>query len=401
MTETGGIVTFGPTMSSIEAESRPEGRPSVFLSYASEDRAAVRKLRDTLQAAGVDAWYDENELTGGDAWDVKIRRQIRECTYFMPVISARASARLEGYFRREWRLALERMLDMADDVVFLLPIVIDDLQENTARVPEKFLTVQWMRVSAGDATTAFQELARRLAASGPERPHHAPASRPAEKGAVTRPPQYQPPVDTGLPHGWWPKLGYFWRRLPRWVRITLWITLIITLLNFWSNCSYDKPTVPDARKPSRKAQSKQPMPTTVGLAQEVAAELRQASVAAPSKRPADVVLLAASTKGDTKSVLIDLYSMLITVSDVNSKLNVDALQEGETSVARAQKENARYALLCELTQSTEGKNVIRVALVRSADGATVWTADYAEDESPKAISAQAYAQILPVLVKRN
>ena len=53
-------------------------RPSIFISYASENRAAARLLRDALEASGLDVWYDENELGGGDAWDQKIRRQIRE-----------------------------------------------------------------------------------------------------------------------------------------------------------------------------------------------------------------------------------------------------------------------------------------------------------------------------------
>jgi hypothetical protein len=116
-------------------------RLSVFISYASEDRPAARLLRDRLTAAGLDAWYDESELGGGDTWDQKIRRQIRECDYFMPVISATTDRRKEGYFRREWRLAVERTLDMADDVLFLLPVVIDDTAESSARVPEKFLSV--------------------------------------------------------------------------------------------------------------------------------------------------------------------------------------------------------------------------------------------------------------------
>src|SRR5476649_2558571 len=89
----------------------PSPAPSVFISYASEDRAAARALRETLSAAGLEVWYDEEELTGGDAWDKKIRRQIRDCEYFMPVISATTESRKEGYFRREWRLATERSLE--------------------------------------------------------------------------------------------------------------------------------------------------------------------------------------------------------------------------------------------------------------------------------------------------
>jgi hypothetical protein len=106
-------------MSAPSDSSRPSA--SVFLSYASEDRPAAQTLKEALSAFGLDVWYDESGLNGGDAWDQKIRRQIRECDFFIPLISAETEARPEGYFRREWRLAVERTLDMADDHTFLLP----------------------------------------------------------------------------------------------------------------------------------------------------------------------------------------------------------------------------------------------------------------------------------------
>src|SRR6204780_2689427 len=137
--------------------------PTVFLSYASADREAARVLRDALPTFGMEVWYDESDLGGGDIWDQKIRRQIRECDYFMPLISAQTEARLEGYFRREWRLAVERTLDMADDHLFLLPVVVDDTNEAQARVPEKFLTVQWLRLPEGRPPPAPEALCRRIA----------------------------------------------------------------------------------------------------------------------------------------------------------------------------------------------------------------------------------------------
>src|SRR5271170_1091430 len=152
---------LGANMSSdgAEAGQRP---PTVFLSYASEDRQAARSIGDTLPGYGLEVWYDESELGGGDAWDQKIRRQIRECDYFMALVSAHTEARHEGYFRREWRLAVERTLDMADDHLFLLPVVIDDTKEAGARVPDKFLAVQWLRVPEGHPTAALEALCRRL-----------------------------------------------------------------------------------------------------------------------------------------------------------------------------------------------------------------------------------------------
>jgi len=145
--------------------SRPA--PSVFLSYASEDRPAAQTLKEALSASGLDVWYDESGLDGGDAWDQKIRRQIRECDFFMPLISAQTEARPEGYFRREWRLAVERTLDMADDHTFLLPVAIDDTPQADARVPERFVSVHWLRVPGGRPTPALEALCRRLVCGPP------------------------------------------------------------------------------------------------------------------------------------------------------------------------------------------------------------------------------------------
>src|SRR3954466_1795111 len=133
---------------------------AVFLSYASQDADAARRICEALRAAGIEVWLDqEGGLVGGDAWDRKIREQIKECALFVPVISAHTQARAEGYFRLEWLLAVERSRLMAGDHTFLLPLVIDDITDAAARVPDKFREVQWTRVQTSGAETAF---ARRI-----------------------------------------------------------------------------------------------------------------------------------------------------------------------------------------------------------------------------------------------
>src|SRR6516165_1775504 len=90
--------------------TKPAG--AVFLSYASEDAAAAERIAAALCAAGVEVWFDQSELRGGDAWDRHIREQIHNCRLFIPVISANSERRDEGYFRREWSLAADRTRDM-------------------------------------------------------------------------------------------------------------------------------------------------------------------------------------------------------------------------------------------------------------------------------------------------
>jgi len=135
---------------------------AVFLSYASQDADAARRICDALRAAGLEVWIDQSELRGGDAWDAAIRKQVKECALFVPLISANTQAREEGYFRREWNLAVQRTQDMADDKAFLLPVVIDSTIDLTARVPEKFREVQWTHLPAGETSAAFAEVVRRL-----------------------------------------------------------------------------------------------------------------------------------------------------------------------------------------------------------------------------------------------
>jgi TolB-like protein/Tfp pilus assembly protein PilF len=138
------------------SDSQPtSANRAVFLSYASQDAAAVRRIAEALRAAGVEVWFDQNELVGGDAWDQKIRGQIASCALFVPVISAATQARLEGYFRLEWKLAAQRTHTMADEKTFLLPVVIDATRDAEAKVPTEFKAVQWTRLPGGEGVEKF------------------------------------------------------------------------------------------------------------------------------------------------------------------------------------------------------------------------------------------------------
>src|SRR3954470_6382464 len=132
-----------------------DSNKAVFLSYASQDAEPARQICEALRAAGVEVWFDQNELVGGDAWDAKIRKQIKDCSLFVPIISANTQARLEGYFRVEWKLAAQRTHAMAARKAFLLPVVIDDTRDADAHVPEEFLSVQWTRFAGGEITPGF------------------------------------------------------------------------------------------------------------------------------------------------------------------------------------------------------------------------------------------------------
>ena len=153
---------------------------AAFLSYASQDAEAALQLCQALRDADVEVWFDRSELRGGDAWDQSIRKQIKACALFIPVISHNTHNRDEGYFRLEWKLAVDRSHLMASDRPFLLPVVIDDTRDDDERVPERFREVQWSRLPGGAASAAFVERVRRLLSGElPQEPskHASPAAR--------------------------------------------------------------------------------------------------------------------------------------------------------------------------------------------------------------------------------
>jgi TolB-like protein/Tfp pilus assembly protein PilF len=142
----------------------PVTEPShaVFLSYASQDAEAAQRICQALRAAGIEVWFDQSELRGGDVWDQTLRKQIKACALFIPLISRHTHERREGYFRLEWKLAVDRSNLISATQAFLLPVVIDDTREDDEEVPEKIREIHWTRLPAGETPSAFVERVKRL-----------------------------------------------------------------------------------------------------------------------------------------------------------------------------------------------------------------------------------------------
>lgn len=179
---------------------RPTTAPAaVFVSYAREDSDFARRIAEALRSHGFEVWFDQDELRGGEAWDQKLRRQIKECALFVPVVSANTQERREGYFRLEWKLASERTHLMAEGVPFIAPVVIDETKEAAALVPAEFMRVQWTRLRQGyggqalDDTRveAFCEQVKRLLAP-PAAPGAATPSSPKDRDEGVASPAKQP-----------------------------------------------------------------------------------------------------------------------------------------------------------------------------------------------------------------
>jgi TIR domain/SIR2-like domain len=132
---------------------------AVFISYARQDAAAVQAIAYGLRTAGIDSWFDLNRdegrgLQAGDKFDLKIQSSIRRCSLFVAVLSRHTETRLEGYFRREWQYAIDRSLEMAERVPFIIPVIVDDTERfNT--LPARLDAIHRVQLLGGTMSPEF------------------------------------------------------------------------------------------------------------------------------------------------------------------------------------------------------------------------------------------------------
>jgi TolB-like protein len=374
---------------------------SIFLSYASEDREAARSIGDSLAKLGIEVWMDESELGGGDAWDQKIRKQIRECDYFMPIVSARTEARHEGYFRREWRLAVERTLDMADDHLFLLPVVIDDTDQARARVPEKFLAVQWLRAPEGRPTPALEALCRRIL-NGDPAPVESAKNKPARRdpGAVPKRPLAAPypPFPREEPgqrvRFWAHVLGWLgqsaWaalQRLPRWLRILIYVWVVIVVTSRGCTPGSHEPEIShsDAKKLKAIADEYRGSAHPADIAKlgaQIASEFSD-NAAGTAGHHAVLAIPFGAPEGDpaagklADAAFAQTFGRLSVTHRGEVGLDKDSLSSNDLSEAlsRARAGHSAYVVYGSLG-SQGSAQILSVTVAKADDGSVVWTQSY-------------------------
>jgi TolB-like protein len=399
----------------LDAADSQTPRRSVFLSYASEDRQAARLLRDALPDYGLDVWYDESEIGGGEAWDQKIRRQIRECDYFMPLVSAQTQARHEGYFRREWRLAVERTLDMADDHPFLLPVVIDDTDQSVARVPEKFLTVQWLSVPGGHPTRALEALCRRIASGNAQDPQPArksPGGQRKAKPAATRLTNPEFPVEepgqrirfwvevvAWASRSAWVRFG----RLPRWIRVVAYVWVAFALISRCDSSTHRdsaKITPEKVEKLKTISQNYQSLNKNdvAKLGTEIANEFSDET--ASDRSPMLAIAFTAPAGDAAAAKLADstfamTYGMIAISHRGQVSLTKEPLPSRELAAAleRGRANHSTY-VLCGTVDEIDRAQTLTVKIAKVSDGSVVWSKSYAAaGADPAKIAAEVDAHM--------
>ena len=101
------------------------GRTRVFLAYAQEDRALVKRLYHELHAAGFEPWMDSENLLPGQNWPRAIERAIDTSDYFIGCFSSRSAVK-RGHFQSELSYALDIATRVPAEQAYFLPLRLDE-----------------------------------------------------------------------------------------------------------------------------------------------------------------------------------------------------------------------------------------------------------------------------------
>ncbi len=104
----------------------PADPPKVFLCHSHQDRDAVARLADRLQALGIAVWLDKQNLRGGDNWERQIPHVIeKQVDYVLVLHSSHMLEKVESYFHKEINAALERQQGFAEGFRFVIPVQLE------------------------------------------------------------------------------------------------------------------------------------------------------------------------------------------------------------------------------------------------------------------------------------
>ncbi|MCE7859117.1 MAG: hypothetical protein DPW18_16765 [Chloroflexi bacterium] len=116
-----------------------EKRPlKVFLCHASTDKPKVRELYRYLKRRGINPWFDEEHLVGGQDWQVEIPKALATSDAII-ICLTKNSVDKEGYIQKEIKFALDKALEMPEGRIFLIPVKFEECE-----VPFTLSRYQWV-----------------------------------------------------------------------------------------------------------------------------------------------------------------------------------------------------------------------------------------------------------------
>ena len=145
----------------------PKSDIQIFLAHASEDKAEVLTLYDSLKASGYKPWLDVKDLLPGQQWRVEIPRALKKSNIVIACLSQTSIAK-QGYIQREFKLALNESIERSSETIYLIPLKLTDCQVPDVQIAQYEVSLrdfQWVDYWRPDGFARLTQAIERLRAS--------------------------------------------------------------------------------------------------------------------------------------------------------------------------------------------------------------------------------------------
>lgn len=97
-------------------------RGQIFFSYCNKDKLQARQIFQQLSSLYPNLWFDQENILGGDNYDMEIQHGISQAKVFVPLLTPQIAEDLkngktDNYYNDEWRQAARRR-----DVLAIIPL---------------------------------------------------------------------------------------------------------------------------------------------------------------------------------------------------------------------------------------------------------------------------------------
>lgn len=132
-----------------EIVERIRFKEKVFLSYSWDDKSVVERLKNEFEKNGISVFFDDDALKTGERYNQTIKKYIKNCDFFLPIISKNAIENKDRYvYDKEWRSAI--VLDGYKEQSYIRPYIIDDTPPTDNAIPEEIRDLNIEQVATLD-----------------------------------------------------------------------------------------------------------------------------------------------------------------------------------------------------------------------------------------------------------
>jgi len=123
--------------------------PHVFISYVRENLDAAARLRDALEAYGIEVWFDRERIAAGARWAGAIRDGITQGAFYIACFSEEYSKRSRTYMNEELVVAIEELRLRPFDRTWFIPVILSpcEIPNRSIGAGETLRSFQWIDLS--------------------------------------------------------------------------------------------------------------------------------------------------------------------------------------------------------------------------------------------------------------